>query len=49
MAQPMEGRDVILGVNTHVDTHVGVAIDGVDRVLGTSIAPVGRNRPVIPS
>lgn len=42
MAQPMEGREVILGVDTHLDTHVGVAIDGVGRVLGTLIAPVGR-------
>jgi len=41
MAQSTEGREVILGVDTHLDTHVGVVIDGVGKVLGTLVAPVG--------
>jgi transposase len=39
MAQSTEGREVILGVDTHLDTHVGVVIDGVGKVLGTLTAP----------
>jgi len=30
---------VILGVDTHLDTHVGVVIDNVGRVLGTRVIP----------
>ncbi len=41
MAQSKEGREVILGVDTHLDAHVGVVIDGVGKVLGTLIAPAG--------
>jgi hypothetical protein len=41
MAQSKEGREVILGVDTHLDAHVAVVIDGVGKVLGTLIAPVG--------
>ena len=41
MAQSTEGREVILGVDTHLDAHVGVVIDGVGKVLGTLVAPVG--------
>jgi transposase len=41
MAQSKEERKVFLGVDTHLDTHVGVVIDGVGKVLGTLITPVG--------
>ena len=41
MAQSTEGREVILGVDTHLDAHVGVVIDGVGKVLGTLVAAVG--------
>ena len=35
------GREVVLGVDTHLDAHMGVVIDGVGKVLGTLIAPAG--------
>ncbi|MEM5318642.1 hypothetical protein [Paraburkholderia sp. JHI869] len=31
----MEQNEVILGVDTHLDTHVGAVISGAGRLLGT--------------
>lgn len=35
MAQIQESIEVVLGVDTHLDAHVGVVVDRVGRVLGT--------------
>lgn len=35
MEQADTPAEVILGVNTHLDVHVGVVIDAVGRVKGT--------------
>lgn len=32
-------REVILGIDTHLDTHVGAVVDGVGRALGTMAIP----------
>lgn len=33
------GREVILGIDTHLDTHVGAVIDDLGRALGTMVIP----------
>ena len=39
--------EIILGVDTHLDVHVGAVIDATGRVLGT--LSVGSKRPVTAS
>ncbi len=33
------GREVILGIDTHLDTHVGAVVDDLGRALGTMVIP----------
>ncbi len=39
MSLPMEGHEVILGVDTHLDLHVAVLIDEVGHVVATHSFP----------
>jgi transposase len=39
MTTTANALEVILGVDTHLDTHVGVVVDGLGRVLGTLSIP----------
>ena len=39
MSLPIEEREVILGVDTHLDVHVAVLIDVVGRVIATHSVP----------
>ena len=39
MEQIFSEAEVILGVDTHLDVHVGVVIDQVGRVQGTHSTP----------
>ncbi len=39
MSLPIEEREVILGVDTHLDVHVAVLIDVVGRVVATNSVP----------
>ena len=40
---PQEPDAVIGGVDTHKDTHVAAALDGLGRLLGTASFPTTRN------
>src|SRR5256885_17183485 len=39
MSLPIEGHEVILGVDTHLDVHVAVLIDDVGRIVATHSFP----------
>ena len=39
MSLPIEEREVILGVDTHLDVHVAVLIDVVGRLVATNSVP----------
>ncbi|MCO3378809.1 IS110 family transposase [Pseudomonas aeruginosa] len=39
-ALTMKGYEVVLGVDTHLDTHVGVVLSGAGNLLGTLTIPV---------
>lgn len=42
-ALTMKSDEVVLGVNTHLDTHVGVVLSGAGNSLGTLTIPVSTN------
>jgi transposase len=43
MSLPIEQREVILGVDTHLDIHVAVVIDEVGRIVATNSFPTTAN------